>query len=69
MAQFPLSGALKFFKMADLEKNLIFEDHCSEKNVPIRASSSSCPGGIYLFKVSNRNTRTVCSKLTIKTTE
>ena len=29
------------------------------------------PGGIYLFKVNNRNTRTrceICSKLTIKTT-
>ena len=47
---------------------------CSQltTNTPKDANDSFCPTGIYLLKVTNRNTRTRCeisSKLTIKTPE
>ena len=42
------------------------------RNRLINARMGNSPGGIYLFKVNNRNTRKrceICSKLTIETPE
>ena len=57
------SGNVKVFITTTCIKNV--------KNM-ILAILWSCPAGIYLLKVNNRNTRTrceICSKLTIKTPE
>ena len=53
----------------------VMEEDIKPYLTPIWVIFPSCrnyPAGIYLFKVDNRNTRTmyeVCSKLTIKTPE